>query len=160
IYSTYLGGTGQDNGEGIAVDTVGSVHVFGRTNSADFPVLAPLQGPRTSPDAFVTKLAPGGSALVYSTHLGGDGDENGGGIAIDGAGVAYVAGFTSSTNFPTFLAFQPTHHGGFYDAFVAKISPVTPSRIPSGNRITAAALALILLIVSIQFLWRRRPDRA
>src|SRR6266404_2069098 len=124
IYSTYLGGSSDDVGFGIAVDSVGNTYVTGRTSSADFPTMNPLQptfagGPY---DVFVTKLSATGSALVYSTYLGGSGDEFGYGIAVDGAGNAYVTGWTTSTDFPTINPFQPTY-GGNSDAFVAKINP-------------------------------------
>ena len=124
IYSTYLGGSSDDVGFGIAVDSVGNTYVTGRTSSADFPTMNPLQptfagGPY---DVFVTKLNATGSALVYSTYLGGSGDEFGYGIAVDGAGNAYVTGWTTSTDFPTINPFQPTY-GGNSDAFVAKINP-------------------------------------
>src|SRR5205807_1629663 len=97
-YSTYLGGSG-DEGEfraGIAVDSAGSAYVTDKTSSTDFPTTAgafdtTLAG---SLDAFVTKLAPNGKSLAYSTYLGGGGDEDftGGGIAVDSAGSAYVTG--------------------------------------------------------------------
>ena len=73
-------------------------------------------------DAFVAKLNPTGSALVYSTYLGGSVDDFGYGIAVDSAGDAYVTGFTESTNFPTANPLQATFGGG-NDAFVAKLNP-------------------------------------
>jgi Beta-propeller repeat/PASTA domain len=102
-YATYLGGSGDDEGHGIAVDRVGSAYLTGPTSSTDFPATAgaldrSLDGDR---DAFVTKLSATGSALAYSTYLGGSSLENGAGIAVDGAGRAYIAGSTRSTDFPT-----------------------------------------------------------
>jgi hypothetical protein len=123
VYSTYLGGSANEAGAGIAVDGAGSVHVTGFTDSTDFPTTADaiqmvLGGGFT--DAFVTKLDATGSGLVYSTYLGGDAPDQGSDIAVDGAGSAYVAGATGSTDFPTTAeAFQTTLAGG--DAFVAKI---------------------------------------
>jgi hypothetical protein len=123
VYSTYLGGAGSDTGAGIAVDAAGSAYVTGWTSSTDFPTLLAYQATRGgSYDAFVTKLAPAGNALVYSTYLGGTSLDQGWAIAVDGVGAAYVTGTTQSTNFPTLSAYQATSHGGF-DAFVAKLSP-------------------------------------
>ena len=123
VYSTYLGGTGDDGGLGIAVDALGNAYVTGTTNSSTFP----LQNPRQSTfggdyDAFVTKLNPAGSALIYSTYLGGSGKEFGRGIAVDPAGNAYVAGQTASADFPTTSGAFQTTYGGSEDAFIAKIS--------------------------------------
>jgi hypothetical protein len=126
VYSTYLGGSSDDYGVGIAVDSAGNAYVTGYTASTDFPMMNPLQSDNTSVngyDAFVAKLDPTGSALVYSTYLGGSADDDGLGIAVDGAGNAFVTGKTNSTDFPiTPGAFQ-TKLGGSYDAFVTKIDP-------------------------------------
>jgi len=124
IYSTYLGGSGDDQGLGIAVDSAGSAYVTGNTSSTNFPTMNPLQAALDgSGDVFVTKLNPTGSALVYSTYLGGSGADGGSGIAVDSAGNTYVLGTTTSTDFPTTPgAFQPTF-GGFEDIFVSKINP-------------------------------------
>jgi len=125
VYSTYLGGRGDDGGSRIAVDGVGAAYVTGRTSSTDFPTVHALQ-PRYSgsQDAFVAKLTPVGNALVYSTYLGGSGDDYGSGIAVDRAGAAYVTGTTASTNFPTAHALQSRYGGGdYFDAFVAKLTP-------------------------------------
>src|SRR5438067_13747664 len=86
----------------IAIDASGSAYVTGSTNSTDFPTSAALQ--RTNAggtDAFLAKLTPDGSALAYSTYLGGSSNDNAYGIAVDGTDQAYVTGATSSTNFPT-----------------------------------------------------------
>jgi hypothetical protein len=128
VYSSYLGGSGSDLGLGIAMDSAGNAYVSGRTSSPDFPTTAgafqPAFGGGTN-DAFVTKLDPTGSALVYSTYLGGSGSDPAAAIAVDGAGNAYVTGTTSSPNFPTTAgAFQPTLTG-IRDAFVAKIPTAT-----------------------------------
>ncbi len=125
VYSTYLGGSGDDYGYGIAVDSSGNAYVTGRTTSADFPTASPLQAVfgGGSYDAFVAKLNPAGSALVYSTYLGGSDYEAGGGIAVDSSGNAYVTGATISTNFPTANPLQAAYGGGIYDAFVAKLNP-------------------------------------
>jgi uncharacterized protein (TIGR03437 family) len=123
-YSTYLGGSGDEQGSGIAVDGAGSAYVTGWTGSANFPTQSPYQATRQGPkDAFVTKLTTAGNALVYSTHLGGSGDEWGYGIAVDGAGSAYVTGYTSSINFPTLSPYQAKNQGNI-DAFVTKLTPI------------------------------------
>jgi len=122
VYSTYLGGSGDDDGGGIAVDSSGNAYVTGNTNSANFPTASPFQAaPGGGFDAFVSKLNPTGSALVYSTYLGGNGGDFGSGIAVDSSGNAYVAGATASTNFPTASPFQAALGGGF-DAFVTKLN--------------------------------------
>src|SRR5207244_2467228 len=107
-YSTYLGGSDDDVGNGIAVDGVGSAYITGHTASTNFPTLNPLQASNGggSADVFVAKLNASGSALVYSTYLGGSGLDDGFGIAVDGAGSAYVTGHTASTNFPTLNPLQ------------------------------------------------------
>jgi len=121
VYSTYLGGSGVDAGYGIAVDSAGRAYVTGRTDSTDFPTLNAIQPYGGGDDAFVTKINAAGSALVYSTYLGGSSGDDGFGIAVDSAGNAYITGQTASTNFPTVNAIQPTY-GGNYDAFVTKIN--------------------------------------
>src|SRR5206468_11165555 len=102
-YSTYLGGSGFDEGRAIAMDSNGNAYVTATTDSADFPTLSAFQralAGEGSQDAFVTKLNADGSALVYSTYLGGSGLDEGRAIAADAGGNAYVTGATSSTNFP------------------------------------------------------------
>jgi len=126
VYSTYLGGTYRDIGHGIAVDGSGNAYVTGETGSIDFPTTAGAfqSANRGNTNAFMTEMNAAGSALVYSTYLGGSRYDYGYGIAVDGSGNAYVAGLTKSTDFPTTAgAFQPTLRGGSYDAFVAKINP-------------------------------------
>src|SRR2546426_3342474 len=123
-YSTYLGGTGDDAGRGIAVDASGNAYVTGFTDSADFPTTAgafqtAFGGVR---DAFVVKLNTAGSARVYATYLGGSLSDVGLGIAIDTAGNAYVTGGTLSTNFPTAGGVSQTTSGGDRDAFVTKLN--------------------------------------
>jgi hypothetical protein len=125
IYSTYLGGGGADYGLGIAVDAAGNAFVTGVTTSTNFPT-TPAAFQTTSggsADAFVTKLNSSGSALIYSTYLGGRGDDYGQGIALDSLGNAYVTGFTSSSNFPTNVAAFQTTLAGSFDAFVTKLNP-------------------------------------
>ena len=124
VYSTYLGGNSLDRGFGIAVDGAGSAYVTGITASTDFPTTsgaAETTDPGAS-NAFVTKLNATGSELVYSTYLGGSAGDFGRGIAVDGAGSAYVTGNTGSTDFPTTArAVQTTNGGGLGDAFVTRL---------------------------------------
>ncbi|PYQ19881.1 MAG: hypothetical protein DMF81_20450, partial [Acidobacteria bacterium] len=133
VYSTYLGGNDQrdpaEDGFGIAIDGAGEAHVTGRTGSTDFPTTPGAY--QTSygggiHDAFVTKLDATGSALVYSTYVGGGDNDIGYGIALDGSGSAYVTGTTASDHFPTTSgAFQQSPQGGSgleQDAFVTKLN--------------------------------------
>jgi hypothetical protein len=128
-YSTYLGGSFDDYPREIAVDALGHAHVTGPTNSVDFPTTAgavqpSLVGSHGHYDVFVAKLEPDGSAVVYSTYLGGFAPDEGWGIAVDGAGNAYVTGLTSSPDFPvTPGAFQTAFGSGLSRVFVAKLDP-------------------------------------
>jgi len=124
IYSTYLGGSAMEQGAGIAVDPSGNAYVAGLTSSNDFPVANALQRAKADVndvDAFITKLNPSGSALVYSTFLGGDSSDFARAIAVDASGNAYVAGTTSSRSFPTVNAYQ-VNLFNLSDAFVAKLN--------------------------------------
>jgi len=136
IYSTYLGGSGKfgDVGNGIAVDSSGSAYITGQTHSSDFPTKNAFQSvlkatsALNAGDAFVSKLSPDGSSLVYSTFLGGSGSAQGfdfaQGIAVDSSGSAYVTGVTFSADFPTKNALEPSLKAtsGWGNAFVTKIS--------------------------------------
>ena len=123
-YSSFLGGAGTDEGAGVAIDASGNAYVVGNTNSADFNTRNPLQPTnRGQQEIFVSKVAPNGAQLLYSTYLGGNRADIGNGIAIDGAGAAYITGSTASPNFPLQSALQTTYGGGDVDAFVAKINP-------------------------------------
>jgi Ca2+-binding RTX toxin-like protein len=122
IYSTYLGGSGDDSGQGIAVDGHGSAYVTGSTGSTIFPTLAAFQGSNAGQtDAFVTKLDASGQTLIYSTYFGGSKIDIGYGIAVDETGAAYVTGSTTSANFPVQAPFQGSNAGGG-DAFVTKLN--------------------------------------
>jgi len=132
VYSTFLGGAGREQGQGIAVDANGNAYVTGITESFDspftsayegFPVTAGAFQTKGNYDAFVTKLNSKGSALVYSTYLGGSGGvDRGWGIALDDAGNVCITGDTSSNNFPISNAIQATFGGGPTDAFVTKLN--------------------------------------
>jgi hypothetical protein len=127
VYSTFLGGTGQDSGSAIAVDSAGNAYISGEAGSATFPTQNSNQAFSGGNDAIVAKFNTTGSALVYSTFLGGNtGFEHGYAIAVDGAGAAYVVGITIASDFPiTANAFQPTKLTGATQeaAFLTKLSP-------------------------------------
>lgn len=125
VWATYFGGNSDENSYGIAIDTAGNSYVTGFTDSGNFPTKNPARGTYTrGDDAFVLKLDPTGSQLIYSTFLGSAGDEQGSSIAVDGSGAAYIAGITTSAGFPvTNGAYQSTYQTGDSDMFVAKLSP-------------------------------------
>jgi len=125
VYSTLLGGSDTDNGYGIAVDGSGAAYVTGGTYSSNFPttVAALDRTHNGASDVFVTKVNPAGSALVYSTFLGGSSGDFDNRIALDGSGAAYVTGRTGSANFPTTVgAFDTIYNGGSSDTFVTKLN--------------------------------------
>jgi hypothetical protein len=133
VYSTFLGGSGDETGSAIAVDAAGNAYVTGYTRSSDFPITSgafqTTFGGGFS-DAFVSKLNAAGSALLYSNYLGGNDIDNGTGIAVNAAGNAYVAGYSFSSNFPTTSGAFQTTFGGVVDAFVAKVAALTFAGTP------------------------------
>jgi hypothetical protein len=160
IYSTHLGGSddgragsgggygsGKEQGYGIAVDVDGNAYVTGETTSIDFPTTAGAFQPAfgggriDGGDAFMAKLNSTGSALIYSTYLGGGGVEYGFGIAVDASGHAYVTGSTDSTNFPTVNAFQGTSGGGVTPSSQSSTPPAPPSSIPPCSAAVAGTVA-------------------
>jgi len=146
VYSSYLGGSGEDDALSIAVDNLGNAYITGETESIDFPLeneIQPLKGGDlcTDPpcdDAFVVKVNPDGTALIYSTYLGGDAEDIGMGITVDALGGAYIVGYTYSLNFPV------TNGSGiasttYKDVFIAKIfdpppPPPTPTNTPAPTK--------------------------
>ncbi len=125
LYSTYLGGNYQDIGYGIAVDGSGNAYVTGYAASTNFPTTAGAfqTALRGSENAFVTRLNPTGTALLYSTYLGGSSDDIGQGIAVDGSGNVYITGYAASTNFPTTTGAFQTALRGSENAFVTRLNP-------------------------------------
>ena len=141
IYSTYLGGSQNEllnslTGD-IVVDQQGNAYITGQTDSGDFPTANALQpvfgSDQTQADAFVAKLSADGTALLYSTYLGGSKEDRGQGIDVDAEGNVYVVGKTTSSDFPVSNALQPVFAGPdvFGDAFVAKISADAASLVYS-----------------------------
>jgi uncharacterized protein (TIGR03437 family) len=141
VWATYLGGSGPDDAHAVAVDSAGNVWVAGETVSPNFPTTANAisrtfggeidLGPLRYGDAFVSKLDPTGSHLLYSTYLGGNGADSAFGIAVDSTGAVYVAGGTASTNFPTTPGALQTTYTGYNpnvppspgpDGFVTKVA--------------------------------------
>ncbi len=126
LYAGFIGGSERDDGEGVAVDGAGYAYVTGRTHStADFPAavgpdLTHNGGPYNG-DAFIAKVRPDGSGLVYAGFIGGSGEDYGYDVAVDNSGNAYVTGWTTSNNLHTSGAYDTTYNGGG-DAFVAKVN--------------------------------------
>ncbi|HEY9405680.1 MAG TPA: Calx-beta domain-containing protein [Pyrinomonadaceae bacterium] len=146
-YSTYLGGSGDDHGSAIALDAAGAAYVAGRTDSANFPTASPVQAAHSggvSTDAFVSKLNAAGSALEYSTYLGGEEFDEARGIAVDSAGSAHVVGSTNSRTFPVTRdtlrnrsAFYMTADGGAHwenDSFGFRTSTSNPNNLLADPR--------------------------
>jgi hypothetical protein len=124
LYSTFLGGKGDDSGNGVAMDGSGNTYITGTTNSANFPTTSgafnkTLNG---GEDVFVAKLNPTGSALLYSTYVGGASSDSASKIAIDSSGSAYITGTTASSDFPATPGAFDTTYNGNQDAFVAKLN--------------------------------------
>ncbi len=148
-FSTFLGGTGYDYADAVAVDASGAVYVAGSTTSPEFPLVGAVDSTVSQYEAFVTKLAPAGTTLVYSTYLGGTADDHAYGIAVDAAGAAYVTGTTASTNFPVANAFDASYSDfrSRSDVFVSKLatngaSLVYSTYVGGRDRDEAAAIAV------------------
>lgn len=127
VFSTYLGGSKDEWGNGLAIDNFGHTYIVGVTYSSNFPVTPGAIDTSHNGgigDAFVTKLDPAGSELVYSTMIGGSQWEEGGSITLDVSGNAYISGYTESDDFPTTSgAFDTSYNGGDGDGYVSKLNP-------------------------------------
>lgn len=133
VYSTFLGSSGKDDAFGIAVDPSSNVYLTGQTNSTDFKLANPLQSAlKGSQNAFISKMNPTGTGLVFSTYLGGSQTDAGLGIAIDDNQNVYGTGRTNSPDFPLAFPTQATIGGG-YDAFITALNP-------SGSALTFSTL--------------------
>jgi hypothetical protein len=169
IYSTYFGGTGTTLSKAIGVDSAGNAYVDGRTTSTDFPVVNPIQAAHAADngnyDSFVTELNPAGSALVFSTYVGGNNFDSFNAIALDSAGDIFVGGRTqgNSSSYPaTAGAFQTKHtsNGGLFNAVIGKISPANavglalgPASLIFGNQVintTSPAQTMVVLAAGSQ----------
>ncbi|HEX8000312.1 MAG TPA: DNRLRE domain-containing protein [Pyrinomonadaceae bacterium] len=133
LFSTHIGGSRSDGGGGIALDSSGNIYLTGSTSSLNFPLVNPTQATKTdfSNDAFVMKVNPLGTALLFSTYLGGNASDYASDIALDSSGNVFVTGTTESDDFPTTAGAFRTAHFGYQDPFVTKIDTVTPSVVYS-----------------------------
>jgi hypothetical protein len=146
VYSTYLGGSNTDVAYGIAVDSSGDAYVTGQTFSTNFPTVNPLQATNNAAanggsNAFVAELDAAGSALVYSTYLGGSENDGGNGIAVDSSGNAYVVGGAGSPDFPAVNPLQPNScaAGG---VFVGQLNPTGSALVYSSCLANGSASAI------------------
>ncbi|MBN2153826.1 MAG: SBBP repeat-containing protein, partial [Candidatus Lokiarchaeota archaeon] len=133
VYSTYLGGSSNDEAKAIAIDSAGNAYICGQSNSVNYPLslLHHIQTYQVGYDVIVTKLNATGNGLVYSTYLGGTGNDMGYSIAVDQEAYAYVTGVTGSTSFPTQNPYMTDPGDGTDDGFVAKIDPSGDSLVYS-----------------------------
>jgi hypothetical protein len=144
LYSTYIGGSAYDRGRAVARDQQGGVYVAGYTESTNYPVVNPAQAANAGgDDMFVTRMAPGGRDISYSTYLGGSDSDWIWDLAVGPQGDLYLAGSSSSTDFPTLGAVQPKHGGNtFPDVIVAElampldffIASTPPGRVHNSQR--------------------------
>ena len=130
VYSTYLGGNGDDEAQGLALGSTGTASLTGFTSSTNFPTLLPYQAANAGNyDAFLTTFTAAGAGLTYSTYLGGTSTDRGASVAVDATGGAYITGYSQSTDFPLVTPYQAANNG-LLDAFVAKLSD-TPAATPT-----------------------------
>ena len=168
LYSTYIGGSDGDDIKGLGIDSAGNAYVAGETSSMDFPVTAgaydTVHSPPPSNDAFVTKLNPLGNSLSYSTLLGGGSDDEPFSLAVDDAGEAYVAGWTSSTDFPvTPGSYDTVFNSAGNDGFVTRLSPDGSALVYStflGGNGTDCILSIAVNVLGEAYVtgWTRSSD--
>jgi beta-propeller repeat-containing protein/ASPM-SPD-2-Hydin domain-containing protein/HYDIN/CFA65/VesB family protein len=152
VYSTYLGGNAADTAWGIRLDATNNAYVVGQTSSTNFPTTTgafqtACGADCAANDAFAGKLNPAGTALVYSTYLGGSSEQEAFALTLDSSGDAYVTGRTSSTDFPLTKGSFQTAFGGVFDAFVTELNPVGSAPLYStyfGGNASDAGLAITL----------------
>ena len=120
IYSTTLGGSSFEVVEGIALDSEGIIYITGTTSSVDFPTANPYEADDAYTDIFVAKINAAGDSLIYSTYIGGGGDDEASSIAVDSNGLAYLTGSSDSSDFPVINALQDSK-GGLDDAVILKL---------------------------------------
>jgi hypothetical protein len=142
LYSTYLGGSDADDVHGLDIDHAGNAYVVGATSSADFPTRNAFQPARRGgKDAFLSKLDPVGSSLVFSTYLGGTADDSANAVAVDAAGGVYIAGDTFSTDFPRYGGRLKGHNDTVANnAFITEFAPDGVTLVGSGYFGGAACL--------------------
>ncbi|MEG1148502.1 MAG: SBBP repeat-containing protein [Niameybacter sp.] len=128
LYSTYFGGSSVDYGGKIGLDAVGNIYVMGSTLSRDFPTIVVAYDPSYNGgyDGFLAKFDASGTKLLYSTYIGGSGDDSPYGMAVDGLGNVYITGATTSTDFPTTIGAYDKTYGGNEDAFILKFGTIIP----------------------------------
>ena len=122
VYGTYIGGSGADSAWAVAVDSAGAAYVVGETWSVDFPMTFTISNSAGNGDAFIIKLNPSGTGVLYATYFGGSARDSARGVAVDSAGNAYVTGFTNSSNFPATAGGYRSPSLGQADAFVIKVN--------------------------------------
>jgi hypothetical protein len=121
-FGTYMGGSGDDRAWAVAVDDAGCAYLAGETWSANFPSTFNFSHSTGNQDAYIVKMNASGTAVVYATYFGGQGRDSARGVAVDSAGNAYIAGFSTSPDFPTTGGAYGTSPAGLEDAFVVKLN--------------------------------------
>ena len=159
LYSTYLGGSGNDYGYDLALDTSGNVYLGGNTASSDFPLVSPVQGVYGGgQDGFAMKLNPSGSSILFSSYLGGSAPDTAYRIALADHGDMYLAGNTQSTNFPTAQPFQSARRGG-NDGYLAKIGTCAFTISPSSQVFDpAGGTGTVLVTTTSECSWSAAAD--
>jgi hypothetical protein len=122
VYSSFIGGNSQDEGRSISIDQFGNVYLAGYTLSSDFPVTELGEGLHSTSEGFMLKVDPTGTSIIFSTLIGGIGEDLVNGVAIDADGIICITGETNSTNFPTVGMPDSTYSGGLRDSFVARVN--------------------------------------